>query len=123
MLTGHTASDVYRYHLLLVMVLLALHSATCEEVALAVPTSQPSPKPTPQPTPFYGCVCCLDASVHGDNTEACRSDPPDDADYCVFCCGYPASDINDDLGNARDCAAEAEKKLGKLGKSKVCFGK
>ena len=75
--------------------------------------SQPSPKPTPEPTPYYGCVCCLDTAVHGDNTEACGSSslPPEDPDYCTFCCGYPASDINDDMGSPADCAEEAEKKL------------
>ena len=84
------------------------------------PTSQPSPKPTPEPTPYYGCVCCLDSNVHGDNREACYSNPPDDPDYCVYCCGYPASDINDDLGSPKDCALEAEKNLRKIGMTKIC---
>jgi hypothetical protein len=99
-----------------------LQQAPAPTLPATAPTSQPSPKPTPEPTPYYGCVCCLDTAVHGDNTEACGTSslPPEDPDYCTFCCGYPASDINDDMGSPADCAEEAEKKLGKLGMSKIC---
>ena len=90
------------------------------EAPVFFPTAQPSPKPTPEPTPYYGCVCCLDSNVHGDNREACYSNPPEDPDFCVYCCGYPASDINDDLGSPKDCALEAEKNLRKIGMTKIC---